>query len=70
MNYEGTVVAFKGAYGFVFSEKLARRVFFHVSEFHGVDPKAGDRVLFELSPSKTLGKPDAATNVRPQEGVL
>lgn len=66
IRYQGPVVAFLNeAFGFIFSEELGRRVFFHVTDFNGPNPAIGDLVEFELGRSKTPGKPDQAFNVIP-----
>lgn len=65
IRYQGPVVAFLEAFGFIFSEELGRRVFFHVADFNGPNPAIGDVVEFKLGPSKTPGKPDQAINVVP-----
>jgi cold shock CspA family protein len=65
-TYQGTVVRVFGNYGFVFSEKLERRIFFHVSAVNSVkDPEVGETVEFELGKTKTADKPEVAVNVRP-----
>ena len=70
MTYQGTVVSFKTAFGFMFCAGLNRRVFFHVADLHGPDPKVGDLLEFELAPSRTPGKPEQAANVRPVAGIV
>jgi hypothetical protein len=65
MKYQGNVVTAKPTYGFIFCKELNRRVFYQLGSVNGPDPKAGDLVEFQLAPSKTAGKPEAAVNVTP-----
>jgi hypothetical protein len=57
-------VVFKLAYGFLWSEEVGRRVFFHVADLAGPDPSVGDEMEFSLAPSRKPGFPDQAVNVR------
>jgi cold shock CspA family protein len=65
MRYKGEVVSFNSAkvFGFVFCPDLHRRVFFHVTEVNGINPSIGDKVEFELGPSRTPGKPEVAVKI-------
>lgn len=64
-KYQGIVVVFKQAYGFLWSEELGRRVFFHVADVAGPDPEVGDLMEFSLAPArKPGGFPDQAADVR------
>lgn len=69
MKYQGFIVTTKDTFGFIFSQELGRRVFYHVGSVNGANPILGDRVEFELAASRTPGKPDAAVNIVPFGGV-
>ena len=65
-RYQGTVIRWLGKYGFLFSDGLGRRVFFHISAVNSAhDPEIGEAVQFELGKTQTPGKPEVAVNVRP-----
>ena len=69
---QGVVLRFMSdrGFGFLYSDKLKRRVFFHVSNFNrATDPIVGEPVTFDLAPSHKSGMPDAAVNVNPVAGV-
>lgn len=65
IRYQGTVVSFMKAYGFMFCTELGRRVFFHVTDLNSPDPNIGDVLEFELAPSRSPEKPDQAVNIHP-----
>jgi cold shock CspA family protein len=53
-------------YGFLFSEEVGRRIFFHFSNFNrATNPQAEEKVEFQLAPAKNPANPDAAVNVTP-----
>jgi cold shock CspA family protein len=53
-------------FGFLFSEEIRRKAFFHASSWNRVtDPEINEGVTFELAPSRIPGKPDQAVNVTP-----
>ena len=57
-------------FGFLFSEELDRRVFFHISHWHrGSQPIVGEIVTFNLKPSAIAGKEDKAIDVWPANTV-
>ena len=66
-TYEGVVLHWSGkGYGFLFNDEIGRRIFFHVKDWNrAIEPVAKERVIFELQPSRTAGKPDVAVNVTP-----
>lgn len=64
MRYQGIIVTAEDKpFGFIYCVDLKRRVFYHQSEVHGVNPKVGDELTFELGPSKTPGKLPVATKM-------
>lgn len=66
-TYEGVVVKFhQQGYGFLFNDKINRRIFFHIRDWNrATDPVVGDGVVFELAASPKPGKPEIAVNVTP-----
>jgi cold shock CspA family protein len=63
---QGIVVRFNQdrGFGFIYSDEVKRRVFFHISEFSGAQtPVVNQTVTFDLIPDKRPGQPYKATNV-------
>ena len=70
-RYEGVVVRWsEKGFGFLFNDKINRRVFFHVTEWRrATEPRVGEGATFELGRPLIPGKPDIAVNVIPFEHV-
>lgn len=68
----GHVVHFnQKGFGFIYSDELKRRVFFHVSTLIGAEtPEINQAVTFDLTPAGKPGQPDKAVNVKVVESTV
>jgi cold shock CspA family protein len=68
MESQSAVVVFWSprGFGFLFSEQLSRRVFFHATQWNRAsEPTVNEMCKFKLAPSKFPGQADIAIEVTP-----